>query len=282
VPNRVGGAGRIIARRGVGAGTSHAMHWILQNNIYNESGFDDLVGTLERLGLPFSLHKVIPFVGELEPEPVLHEERVVVMGSYTLARAAQRRGWQPGAWLDNLDFSIQREHWGAAMLNHDAEVVPLGEIAERPEPFFLRPVTDTKSFAGRVFDWPTYLEWRERLRALTAEDRPEVWLDTAVMVCSKKEIWSETRLWMVDGRVATASGYKQGTLVRSSPPEAVDARVLELAAARAAEWSPNRAYVMDIAETPDGLKIIEVNNLNSAGWYKADLSRLVTALEAMP
>lgn len=62
-------------------------------------------------------------------------DRVVVMGSYALTRAAQRRGWQPGAWLDDLDFAIQREHWGAAMLNHDAEVVALGEIPEQREPF---------------------------------------------------------------------------------------------------------------------------------------------------
>ena len=168
------------------------------------------------------------------------------------------------------------------MLNHDAEVVALGEVPEQREPFFLRPVTDTKSFAGGVYDWPTFLAWRERLSALSPDDGPTVWLDTAVMVCRKKEIWSETRLWIVDGRVATASGYKIGTLVRSSPPSLVDERVLDFASARAAEWSPNRAYVMDVAETPDGLKIIEVNNLNSAGWYKADLNRLVLALEAMP
>ena len=39
---------------------------------------------------------------------------------------------------------------------------------------------------------------------------------------------------------------------------------------------------MDIAETPDGLKIIEVNNLNSAGWYKGNVQKLIEALEDMP
>jgi hypothetical protein len=29
-----------------------------------------------------------------------------------------------------LDFGLQREHWSAAMLNHDVEVVPLDEIPE--------------------------------------------------------------------------------------------------------------------------------------------------------
>lgn len=258
------------------------MHWILQNNVYNEAGFAELVGALEQHGLPYSLHKVIPFVGDLDPEPVLLDERAVVMGSYTLAQAAERRGWSPGAWMENLDFSIQRAHWGAAMLNHDAEVLPIGEVAERREPFFLRPVTDTKSFAGGIHDWPSFVAWRERLEGLSPEDAPTVWLDTPVMVCRMKEISSETRIWIIDGHVATASGYKVGSIVRSSPPALVDRRILDFATARATEWSPNRAYVMDIAETPEGLKIVEVNNLNSAGWYKADLSALVLALERMP
>lgn len=265
-----------------GATAPRAMYWIIQDSLTGEAGFPPLIAALEQRGLPFSLHKVVPFSGELVPEPAPVEGGVIVMGSYGLALAAARRGWRPGAWLENLDFAIQRAHWGAAMLNHDAEVVPLGEITERSEPFFLRPVNDTKSFAGRLYDWPAFLEWRHRLSKLSPDDQPTVWLDTEVMVCSKKEIWSETRTWIVDRRVVTASRYKVGDTVRSTPPELVDERVLECAAAHAEAWSPDRAYVLDIAETPDGLKIIEVNNINSAGWYKADMSKLVAALEGMP
>jgi hypothetical protein len=38
---------------------------------------------------------------------------------------------------------------------------------------------------------------------------------------------------------------------------------------------------MDIADTADGLKIVEVNNLNSAGWYRCDMQKLIMALESM-
>jgi len=36
---------------------------------------------------------------------------------------------------------------------------------------------------------------------------------------------------------------------------------------------------MDVARTPEGLKIIEVNNLNSSGFYAANVENLVLAIE---
>lgn len=265
-------------------GSSGVVHWVLQDSLGSEGSFRDLVAALEQLALPHSIHRVVPFTGDLDPDPspVLRDPRVVTMGSFGLAQAAVRRGWRPGAWLDNLDFEIQRAHWGADLLNHDALVVPLGAIPEQPGPFFLRPVSDSKSFAGALYTWPAFSAWRDRLAALSPDDHPTVWLDTPVMLCSPKEISSETRTWVVDGQVVTASLYKVGDIVRGRPPSDVDPAVLSFAASRAAAWSPNRAYVMDIADTPAGLRIIEVNNLNSAGWYRADLLRLVSALEAMP
>ena len=41
------------------------MHWILQNDIFSETGWSTLVETVERFGLSHSVHKVVPFVGEL-------------------------------------------------------------------------------------------------------------------------------------------------------------------------------------------------------------------------
>jgi len=259
------------------------MWWVIQNNLYDEWNFENLIATLERLNLPHSQHRVVPFAGTLEPEPTLPDgANAIVMGSYSLARTAQKRSWQPGAWLDNLDFEIQREHWGDLMFNYDARVMFLGDVPMQREPFFLRPVTDTKSFTGKVFDWPEFDEWKQRLGALTKDDNPTVWFDTAVMLCTKKEIYNETRTWIVDGRVVTVSGYKVGTIKRYTPPEQVDERIARFAADCAQHWSPNRAYVLDVFDTPQGLKIGEINNLNSAGWYKADMQRLVTALEDMP
>ncbi len=252
-------------------------HWILQNNLYSEAGFESLTGALDRLGSPYSIHKCIPFIGTLEPEANPPPGPVIVMGSYTLANHAKARGWTPGAWLDNLDFQIQREHWGDYMLNADARICAFGDVGFLAVPQFIRPVGDTKSFTGFVCDQEYYAKWREGIVRMGPE--PDFNLDTPVMVCSKKEIYTETRLWIVDGEIVTSSGYKFGSIPRQSPPGMVDLDILTFAGHRADDWSPNEAYVMDVAETPEGLKIVEINNLNSAGFYKADMNKLVMALE---
>ena len=257
------------------------MFWVIQNDLYNEENFENLLTALDRLSLPYSVHKVIPFIGQLDPEPTPPDNNVIVMGSYTLANQAAQRGWRPGAWLDNLSFAVQHKHWGDRMFNRDAKVMWLGDVPEQRDPFFLRPVTDSKSFTGTVYDWPTFLEWRDQLAKLTPEDNPTVWLDTDVMLCTKKEIYSETRTWIVDGRVVTCSGYKVGTIKRYTSPEQVDEHIIRFAAECAQVWSPNRASVLDVFDTPNGPTIGEVNNLNAAGWYRCDMPRLVMALEAM-
>lgn len=266
------------------------MHWVIQTNIFAEEGFEALMAAIKRLELPFTLVKVVPFVGDLEPvEGELPPDgaKAIVMGSYTLARVANQRGWKPGAFLENLDFEIQRQHWGNRMLNYDAQVVPFGEVPFQREPFFLRPVHDTKAFTGIVVDWGYYEEWKDRITRLYNEEGAKALLSeglnlsTPVMVCSKKEIYSETRFWIVNGEVVTGSQYKIGTIKRYQEVRGSrwDNDIIAFADDCASMWSPNRAYVLDIAETSEGYKIVEVNNLNSAGWYKADMQKLVHALD---
>jgi hypothetical protein len=267
-------------------------HWVIQNNIFAEEGFESLMTVLNRFHLPYTLVKVIPFVGELEAvEGELPPDGAdaVVMGSYTLSRVAKQRNWKPGAWLDNLDFEIQRNHWGDRMLNYDAVITTFDGVPFQPEPFFLRPVHDTKAFTGMMVDWGYYESWRDSLRRLPETADPVndplgvnlLTKDTPVMVCSKKEIYSETRFWVVDSIPVTWSGYKTGTLKRYLSPDDVDTFLRGYAVGVSSVWSPNRAYVLDVANTSEGPKIVEVNNLNSAGWYKADLYRLVEAIETM-
>ncbi len=260
------------------------MHWVIQTNVFSEDGFETLIAALKRLKLSHTLVKVVPFVGDLE---VLEGELpadgnpIVVMGTYSLARVAMQRGWKPGAFLDNLDFEIQRRHWGDYMLNNDAIITTFDNVQFQREPFFLRPVHDTKAFTGMVIDWGYYEKWRDSVCQLA--ESVTLTKDTPVMVCQKKEIYTETRFWIVNRRVVTASGYKIGTIKRYQEVRGSrwDNDLIEFADDRASEWSPNEAYVLDVAETPEGMKIVEVNNLNSAGFYKGDMQKLLHAIEGL-
>lgn len=255
-------------------------HWVLQNNIYSEEGWEALVGALERLGFPYSVHKCVPFEGTLDPEPSPIAGPVIVMGSYSMARYAHTYGWKPGAWLDNLDFRTQREHWGDLMLNADAKCTTIGDFTGPiAKPCFVRPVHDTKGFTGQVFDDPAWQEFRDGvLRVEGDSSRPTVTPLDEIMICSAKEIWSETRTWVVDGRVVTASGYKVGKIKRYTAPAQVDDRITAFAQMCADHWCPNDAFVLDVADTPESLKILEINNLNAAGFYRGDMQKLVVAL----
>lgn len=268
------------------------MYWVIQNNIYEEENYKHLIETVERFNIPYCTVKAVPFSGGIiDPQPVIPAGMdVIVMGSYSLARHARERGWRPGAFIENLDFEIQVKHWGDHMLNADAKIYPWGDIPFQYEPFFIRPTLDTKTYTGLVVDWGEYERWRDSLRRLPETNDPVNdplsisvhTINEPTMVCKKKEIYSETRTWVIDSKVVTCSGYKLGqTIKRYTSPDQVDQRIVDFANARAQEWSPNRAYVLDVAETADGLKIGEVNNLNSAGWYRCDMQKLITSLEYM-
>lgn len=264
------------------------MKWILQNNIYEEEGFEALLSALERQGADVVHVKVVPFEGSLEAVSGTLPPKgadAIVLGSYTLSRVAKQMGWKPGSFLDNLDYRVQVQRWGDKMLNSDAEVYEFGSVPFQEQPFFMRPVHDTKAFTGLVLDWGQYTEWAEGLRRCPELADPVydplgvnlLTLSTPVMVCRKKEIYSETRLWMVERKAITSSQYKVGTIKRYQTPEFTDSRVIEFA--ESLGWYPNECHVIDVADTPNGLKVLEVNNFNSAGFYKGDMQRVIAAIQ---
>lgn len=264
------------------------MKWVLQNNIYEEEGFARLLETLIRMERDVVHVKVVPFEGRLEAvEGELPEMNAdaIVLGSYTLSRVAKEMGWRPGSFLDNLDWRIQHARWGDRMLNADSLCFNFDSIPFQEKPFFLRPVHDTKAFTGFVCDWGYYTEWLAGIKRLPETADPVydplgvnlLTLATPVLVSSKKEIYNETRTWVVEGRVVTSSQYKVGSLKRYQDPEFTDPRVIEFV--ESLDWYPNDACVIDVADTPNGLKVIEVNNLNSAGFYRADMQRVIQAIE---
>lgn len=259
------------------------MHWVVQNNMFSEEGFTRLLSALERLGVPHSLVKVVPFSHDLvwvDAAPL--DKNIVIMGTYTLAEIARNLGWTPGSFHnENFDYKVQSIHWREAMLNYEARYSRFADVSPYwDRPFFIRPVHDTKSFIGQVMDWPSFKLWREGVLALTPEDQPTIVADTPVMVAPKREIFTETRVWMVDGRAVTASLYKFGTIKRYEErgPRTEECLFAEDLARR---WQPARAYVVDVADTQDGHKVVEVNNFNCAGFYAGDMQRLVAAVENM-
>ncbi len=258
------------------------MQWILQQ-------FEDterLAQALEKLGIAYSMHKVVPFVGELYPEPTIADKnRVVLFGSYTLWRYAQAKNLSPGVF--KIRPFVHEAAWHPYLLNGaDALFMTLKNIPndlppEGPDLFF-RPVSDSKEVAGSVKSRPEIIAMAEKVLSIDPAEIPGGSLEheTDLMLTQPVKIQKEWRLWVVDGRIVTYSMYKEGRRVVYRPEIDEDALAF---AQHLVNANPGyaRAFVIDVCRTADGLKMIETNCINAAGFYAADLLKIADAIDRL-
>jgi hypothetical protein len=255
------------------------MQWVVQENIFNEYGYGRLIETLERFEIPFTVVKVIPFGGGIIPD-VDFTGPTIVMGAYTMWKVAAEKQWKPGSFInDNFDFKVQVANWGELMFNHDSWVGCFDSVPWQSEDFFIRPIHDTKAFNGQVIDWENFCSWQASVLKVGETSYCTIEPNTMVQVAPCKHIYCEYRIWVVDGKIVTASLYKRGGRVYSD--EEVDDEIIDFAKTCISRWVPARAFCLDVFVGPDGPRIGEVNNINAAGFYKADVQKLILALDSM-
>lgn len=256
------------------------MHWILQPNFFNEAAYDTLIETLARFSIPYTVAKYA--YGAFEHEPQLTSKNVMCMGTYSMRAAARDRGWFPGVFdLEPYDFPAQLAHWGDHMLNADAEIVPFGK-AKFLSWAFVRPLQDSKVFDGKLYRQEEFMEWQARVNAGERRNGSSLTPDVLVQVCLPKTIHAEYRFWIVKGEIITASMYRRSKQVYYSSD--VDSCYYDFVRERIKEWMPLETFVIDVCSVPSSnegfhdIKIVEINTLNSAGYYAGDVQKLVMAL----
>jgi len=268
------------------------MYWIVQENVCQEEKWSELISVLKRLEINHSVHKVVPFSGELIPEHPsdLYGRKVFVYGSMALQQLSNRNGYKPGyISLDHANYSEQIKHWGDKMLNYNCFITTLKHWAD--EKFddhdldniklFVRPEDDSKLIKGQVMTIREIQDWANKVVNLK-EDYGTGALETSRILTSEiKEIQQEVRFWIVDGQIATYSLYKLGNTITYSN-KMVDPDMIWFASAIAANfnpWQPSKAYCLDLCRIDDKIKIVEINSINASGLYDADVNKLVMALE---
>lgn len=274
------------------------MFWVVQGNLKTDEGLNALMAVLRDEGYQHALVKTIPFsniivgvdvdINQFDESDVPrlqieNDKQMVTMGSYSLALTAKEKGWVPGSFInENFEFSKWVAGWGKDnLLNGEAiedsikNIIP--QIVAGRQRVFARPSEDTKSFSGQLFEADNLIYWLGKVAA--SEDRFGLNGDTSIIVSPEKNIKAEYRLFVVDGEIVSGSLYKVGQLVTAS--ETIDPIAIDYANKMLDIWQPDRAFVLDIAITDEGPKVIEVNNINSSGFYKSDISKIVAAIDKM-
>lgn len=258
------------------------MQWILQ-------AFEDtqkLADALGRLGIAYSWHKLVPFAGALVPEPEISDRQAVVMfGSYSLWRYAEAKGLEPGVF--RIAPYVHEKPWQRYMLNGpDAVFLTVEQIGSRlagdEREWFIRPVADSKELAGNVRSAAEIRDIARNVLSLAPDEIPNGSLlhDTLMMLTPPVRMLKEWRIWIVKDRIVTWSLYKEGA--RVTYRHEIDDDALEFAQTLAeANKGCSPAYVMDICRTAQGLRLLETNCINAAGFYGADLNKLAVAIDGM-
>jgi len=250
------------------------MIWVVQENLFNEKEYRRFLQIIEKSGIEYRTVKVIPFSHEMIPA-IEYEGKKVAYGSTTLMKIVLKEGWDPGCYFnENFDARKWSPAYGKDMLNSDAVFCKFKDVPLDYEEIFIRPCEDLKLFTGEVTSRDKFKEWQERV--LTMDSESTLTKETYVAVSMPKKINREYRFFVVDGEIVTGSLYKIGRTVTTSI--AVEPAALKFAQRMVRKWSPHKVFVIDVAHTPEGYKVIEINCANGAGFYSCDVSKLVQAI----
>ena len=141
-------------------------------------------------------------------------------------------------------------------------------------------MNDSKEEPGNVKSAREIIDLANKVLALEEHEIPNGSLrhDTEMMFTKPVRILKEWRLWAVRDEIVTFSLYKDGSRVVYR--HEIDDDALEFAKMLVKanpDYAP--AYVIDICRTDDGLKMLETNCINAAGFYEADLLKLVSSID---
>lgn len=250
--------------------------WLLEKNVFSEDCFDRMVAFFEKDNIPYHLIKIIPFT---DGKGIIFEGSldnitgpVVCYGSIGIQKVAIRWKYNPGIWTsDKFDETNVRDTLGELYLNNDAITVPFEDVLSHIEldEFFIKPNGDTKEFTGQVIKANEFVKWRNDLISIGYLDNNNF----DVVVSAPKEIGAEFRLVVVNNNLVTWSRYGSKSINNNLPGKA-----LELFIKASMKFRPADVYVMDIADTPNGWKVIEYNIFNSADLYNCNVEKIISKI----
>lgn len=250
------------------------MYYIVQEDVFKDENYNNLIIALERFKLPYEIVHLEKGCEYFEFKTKL--KNIFPFGAVKMARLSNKYNWNPGSKLGiNHDYEVYSQYYKHNLLNYDSEIVKFGDNFIRNESFFARPTEDTKVFTGRVF---TMEQWKEFVKESYENPRSNILTkDTPIQISTVKDIQKEIRFWIVKGKIATASQYMLGDTFFAD--NVIDDDAFDFVNEMIKIFEINDCFTMDICLTNGEYKIVECGCISSAGFYKADMQKLLMALE---
>lgn len=256
--------------------------WLIQTTFLDNTQIAKVWYVAESLGCTVLSASVIPFDDNvyIEDEHRL-TQNVIPYGSIKLARVTKDKNYKLH-FFDQDKFSytlhnkMRNDMLNSTMIQTTLDnVCELFENTELDDKVFARPLHDNKIFNGGPMKRKDLIDWVSKLKQ---DKEHQKFLHSEIMIDQLRSIKSESRFFIVDGKVSDGSYYKKnGKLFSMHIGE--DDKIYKIAQEKAKGWLPYNCVVMDIAELEDDeYRIVEFNNINSSGFYDHDITKIVTDL----
>lgn len=266
------------------------MRWLVQEFLNNSSNMFRIMKALDSLGTDYLLIKLdscnrlkvldketrVPLDDSNEIlNRFISNEKVMVYGSKAFVEVTKEMNLEPGSFTNkNFEFDVFRNHLGNELLNDDFIIGELLDLEPIDEKFFIRPTGNTKLFSGMVITKEEFFSWQTNERR---ENSP--YIGESLMICTIKEIEAEYRFFVVNQEIITYSSYKVGNNIDTSKIPSKD--LIIYTQDMIDKFPLSKAFVIDVAETNSGYKVVEYNNINTSGLYGCDEISLVKKINEL-
>lgn len=252
------------------------MYYLIQKNVFQDHRYDEIFQVMESLGLSYEEVQFRPKSNHFDFKT--DRTDIFVYGSVKLAKEATKYSWNPGSYYGgNHVYEKYAEGYQQHLLNAGSITCAVEDTVswKNHDRLFIKPSQDAKVFTGKVFKEN---EWNDFVyQTLHKSVDTPVLPSTPIQVAPAHHLIKEARIWIVDQKIVTSSYY---FFHGDVPFEAtVDEEGLSFAGEMAQLFDVAKAYVLDICLTFEGWKVVEVNCINSAGFYNADVRAIILALE---
>jgi hypothetical protein len=263
------------------------VHWYIQESSEssNLGSLQSIIYMIQEMGMVVHSEKYVPF-GGMDYSFLPVDEPVVALTGISAVQDHQKRGLphKPFAWFDQKTLCCAHyyAYYGEYLLQKRYGLYPLAEIirqedwlyktfANERDQVFIKPDTNDKSFTGGVVKRELFGSWAKSSNRYGLVDPTQL-----CVVSTPVDIKQEWRLFVADGKVVAGSLYSHNGMLCQEPyyPE----EVKNFAEQMAKIWSPHPIFVMDIAETSEGLKLCEVGSANCAGFYHSEIRPIIKAM----
>lgn len=280
------------------------LYWILEKGVFDEGNPEKISSILYNKGVSFfwtnflyknqyivDSHELSNISQNIKPLEDSLPPCVVVYGSLSLTRYIQSQyKWAPIAWLDEeslrchkyypfynqLGFLAQDQYLFLPLCdiktNIDLIYSNLGSMRNYgASRVFIRPDDNLKTFNGETVSYRMFNYWYNYITQYIDST-------TFAVVCPPKTIYNEWRFVIVqnddeENFVLTGSHYLGDD--DDDKKKYLKARSKAQEISKYSYFSYPLVYCIDIAETEDDFKLLEIGSVNTSGLYDCSLDSLV-------